>query len=280
MVGVVLSAGGHIGRQPVDVILVLAGICRLQIGQFTVQKKNISILSKTAAGILSPVILTGICFLLLFLTCGQILPHARGRSLPFQQADVTFWMGRKLHLIRQLQENTVCPVPTLPDAGDEARAFQFGQRGLDRPLAPVHVVRHLPDGVDHIDIPILRHPAGFLGELCASQQQGIEQFGIDRVFSPKDKPRQRYERRQRGVGFVVDGTSLPFSGTRRLRRTVGSFGVVMWADDHHSAEALLAVVNAPAAKGVIGDAPPVIQEERPFFLSLFAHTRHNGLLWL
>lgn len=65
-----------------------------------------------------------------------------------------------------------------------------------------------------------------------------------------------------------------------VRRTVGSFGVVMRADDHHSAEALLAVVNAPAAKGVIGDAPPVIQEERPFFLSLFAHTRHNGLLWL
>lgn len=72
MVGVVLSAGGHIGRQPVDVILVLAGIYRLQIGQFTVQKKNILILPKTAAGVLSPVILTGICFLLIFLTCGQI----------------------------------------------------------------------------------------------------------------------------------------------------------------------------------------------------------------
>ena len=51
----------------------------------------------------------------------------------------------------------------------------------------------------------------------------------------------------------------------------------MRADDHHSAEALLAVVNAPAAKGVIGDAPPVIQEERPFFFSLFTHTRHSGL---
>ena len=73
MVGVVLSAGGHIGRQPVDVILVLAGIYRLQFSQFTVQKKNILILPKTAAGVLSPVILTGICFLLLFLTCGQIL---------------------------------------------------------------------------------------------------------------------------------------------------------------------------------------------------------------
>lgn len=53
------------------------------------------------------------------------------------------------------------------------------QRGLDRPFAPVQVIRHLTDGVNHINIPILRHPAGFLGELCASQQQGIEQFGID-----------------------------------------------------------------------------------------------------
>lgn len=67
----------------------------------------------------------------------------------------------------------------MPDAGDEARIFQLGQRGLDRPLAPVQVICHLPDGVDHIDIPILRNPAGFLRELCASQQQGIEQFGID-----------------------------------------------------------------------------------------------------
>ena len=146
----------------------------------------------------------------------------------------------------------------LSDAGDEARVFQFGQRGLDRPLAPVQVVRHLADGVNHIDIPILRHPTGFLRELCAPQQQGIEQFGIDRVFSPKDKPGQRHERRQRGIGFIVDGASLPFSGTGQLGRTAGSFGVVMRADDHHCTETLLAVVNAPAAKGVIGDASSVI----------------------
>ena len=88
-------------------------------------------------------------------------------------------MGRKLHLIGQVQENAVCPVPALLDAGDEAPVFQFGQCGLDRPLAPVQVIRHLTDGVNHINTPILRHPAGFLGELCASQQQGIEQFGID-----------------------------------------------------------------------------------------------------
>ena len=54
----------------------------------------------------------------------------------------------------------------------------------------------------------------------------------------------------------------------------------MRADNHHCTETLLAVVNAPAAKGVIGDASSVIQKERPFFFSLFIHTRHNGLLSL
>ena len=54
----------------------------------------------------------------------------------------------------------------------------------------------------------------------------------------------------------------------------------MRTDDHHGSEALFAVVNAPAAQGVIGDAPPVIQEERPFFFFLFTHTRHSGLLSL
>ena len=223
MVGIVLSAGCHIGRQSVDVVLILVWICRLQFSQFTVQKKNILILPKTAAGVLSPVILTGICFLLLFLTYGQILPHTRGRFQPIHWAELALWTGRKLHLIGQLQENTVCPVPALPNAGDEARIFQLGQRSLDRSLAPVQVIRYLPDCIDHIDIPILRHPAGFLGELCAPQQQGIEQFGIDRVFSPKDKPGQRHERRQRGIGFVVDGASLPLSATGQLRWTAGSF---------------------------------------------------------
>ena len=253
---------------------------RLQIGQFTVRKKNILILPKTAASVLPPVILTGICFLLLFLTYGQILPHTRGRFQPIHWAELALWTGRKLHLIGQLQENTICPVPALPDAGDEARIFQLGQSGLDRPLTPVQVICHLADGVNHIDIPILRHPAGFLGELCAPQKKGIKQFGIDRVFSPKDKPGQRHERRQRGIGFVVDGTSLPFFGAGQLRRAVGSFGVVMWADDHRSPETLFAVVDALATQGVIGDASPVVQEEHPFLLSFLTHTRHSGLLWL
>ena len=54
----------------------------------------------------------------------------------------------------------------------------------------------------------------------------------------------------------------------------------MWADDHRSTETLFAVVETSAAQGVIGDASTVIQEERPFFFSLFAHTRHSGLLSL
>ena len=54
----------------------------------------------------------------------------------------------------------------------------------------------------------------------------------------------------------------------------------MRADDHRSTETLFAVVDALAAQGVIDDASTVIQEERPFFFSLFAHTRHSGLLSL
>ena len=54
----------------------------------------------------------------------------------------------------------------------------------------------------------------------------------------------------------------------------------MRTDDHHGSEALFAVVNAPAAQGVIGDASPVVQEEHPFFFSFFTHTRHSGLLSL
>ena len=54
----------------------------------------------------------------------------------------------------------------------------------------------------------------------------------------------------------------------------------MRADDHRSTKTLFAVVDALAAQGVIGDASPVIQEERPFFFSFFTHTRHSGLLSL
>ena len=54
----------------------------------------------------------------------------------------------------------------------------------------------------------------------------------------------------------------------------------MRADNHRSTETLFAVVDTPAAKGVIGDASTVIQEERPFFFFLFTHTRHSGLLSL
>ena len=82
MVGIVLSAGCHIGRQSVDVVLKLVGICRLQFSQFTVQKKNILILPKTAAGVLPPVILTGICFFFSFLLMGKFCPIQGEDSSP------------------------------------------------------------------------------------------------------------------------------------------------------------------------------------------------------
>ena len=146
MVGIVLSAGCHIGRQSVDVVLILVGICRLQFSQFTVQKKNILILPKTAAGVLPPVILTGICFFLLsFLLMGKFCPIRGEDSSPSIGQNLPYSTGRKLHLIGQLQENTVCPVPALPDADSSSRILQLGQCSLDRPLAPVQVVRHLPD---------------------------------------------------------------------------------------------------------------------------------------
>lgn len=81
------------------------------------------------------------------IACGQFLPHARGRNL---------------HPVRDLQKDAVCLIPALTDAGDQPGIFQLPQGGLDCPLAPVKVIRHLLDRVDHIHIPILGHPAAFL----------------------------------------------------------------------------------------------------------------------
>jgi len=39
-------------------------------------------------------------------------------------------------------------------------------------------------------------------------------------------------------------------------------------------EALLAAVDAPTAKGIVGNAVSVIEEERPFQPPLFTHSRH------
>ena len=75
-------------------------------------------------------------FFFSFLLVGKFCPY-KGRFQPIHWAELALWTGRKLHLIRQLQENSVCPVPALPDAGDKARIFQFGQRDLNRPFAPV-----------------------------------------------------------------------------------------------------------------------------------------------
>lgn len=50
---------------------------------------------------------------------------------------------------------------------------------------------------------------------------------------------------------------------------------VQRAQDDRGPEALLALVPAPAAKPVVGDTVAVVEEERPFQFSLFAHARHT-----
>jgi len=39
-------------------------------------------------------------------------------------------------------------------------------------------------------------------------------------------------------------------------------------------EALLAAVDAPTAKGIVGNAVSVVEEERPFQPPLLVHSRH------
>ena len=105
MVGIVLSAGCHIGRQPVDVVSYWSGMS-IAVQPIPCPKKNILILPKTAAGVLPPVILTGICFFSsLSYLWANFAPY-KGRFQPIHWAELALWTGRKLHLIGQLQENT------------------------------------------------------------------------------------------------------------------------------------------------------------------------------
>ena len=46
--------------------------------------------------------------------------------------------------------------------------------------------------------------------------------------------------------------------------------------DDHSPETLLAGAAALATKRIVGDTVALIEEERPFFLALLAHSRHGG----
>jgi len=48
----------------------------------------------------------------------------------------------------------------------------------------------------------------------------------------------------------------------------------MWAKHHNCPEALLAAVDAPTAKGIVGNAVSVVEEERPFQPPLLVHSRH------
>jgi len=48
----------------------------------------------------------------------------------------------------------------------------------------------------------------------------------------------------------------------------------MRAKNNDCPETLLAAVDAPTAKGIVGNAVSVVEEERPFQTPLLAHSRH------
>ena len=50
-----------------------------------------------------------------------------------------------------MQKDAVRLIPALTDAGDQPGIFQFPQSGLDCPLAPIKIIRHLLDRIDYID---------------------------------------------------------------------------------------------------------------------------------
>ena len=56
----------------------------------------------------------------------------------------------------------------------------------------------------------------------------------------------------------------------------GAFGAVARTFGNDSAETLFALMDALAAERVIGDTVALVEEERPFFLALLAHSRHGG----
>ena len=115
-------------------------------------------LSKPAARTHYSFGLTMFFILCISITCGQFLPHARGRIL---------------HPVWNLQKDAVRLIPALTDAGDQPGIFQLPQGGFDRPLTPVKVIRHLLDRIDHLHIPILGRPAAFLGKHGAVEQKPI-----------------------------------------------------------------------------------------------------------
>ena len=136
-------------------------------------------LSISAARTLYSFGLTLFFILCISITCGQFLPHARGRILHIHWADIALWTGRNLHPVRDLQKDAVRLIPSLTDAGDQSGIFQLPQGGLDRPLTPVKIVCHLLDRIDHIHIPVLGHPAAFLGKHGAVEKQPVKYFEIE-----------------------------------------------------------------------------------------------------
>ena len=130
-------------------------------------------LSKPAARTLYSFGLTLFFIFCISITCGQFLPHARGRILHIHWAGIALWTGRNLHPVWDLQKDAVRLIPALTDAGNQPGIFQLPQSGLDCPLTPVKIICHLLDRIDHIHIPVLGHPAAFLGKRSAVEQQPI-----------------------------------------------------------------------------------------------------------
>ena len=178
MIGVVPVIGRHIDRQAADVFLISSRIVRFQRGKLSVRKKNILKFSKTAEGF-TLLVMSSVVLFLIILIRGQILPHARGRILHIHWAGIARWTGRNLHPVRDLQKDAVRLIPSLTDAGDHSGIFQLPQGGLDRPLTPVKIVCHLLDRIDHIHIPVLGHPAAFLGKHGAVEKQPVKYFEIE-----------------------------------------------------------------------------------------------------
>lgn len=129
---------------------------RFQPDTFLARQENILKLSISAARTLYSFGLTMFFILCISITCGQILPHARGRILHIHWADIALWTGRNLHPVRDLQKDAVRLIPSLTDAGDQPCIFQFAQGSFYRSFAPIQVIRHLLDCVD--DIHIDTHP--------------------------------------------------------------------------------------------------------------------------
>ena len=121
--------------------------------------------------------------------------YLRANSAPCKGKNPAYPLGRYCPLdgkkpapVRDLQKDAVCLIPALTDAGNQSGIFQLPQGGLDRPLIPVKIVCHLLDRIDHIHIPVLGHPAAFLGKRSAVEQKPYSSLAL-MEYSPASMKR-------------------------------------------------------------------------------------------